>query len=248
MEQWRDQGIILSARAHGENGAVITLLTENNGRHAGYVRGAHSSRNRGLIQPGNLVAAQWSSRVADGLGAYDLELALPLAAPVLGDGLRLQALLSACSLCEAAVPEREGQPALFHGLRVLLETLQGDVWGPAYVMWEIALLRELGFGMDISSCALGGDAETLSHISPKSGRAVSAARARPYLDKLIALPQFLQPAGGGGDEADVRQGLVMTGHFLEQWVFAHHSSGVPEPRLRFAEKYAANVTQNGMVA
>ena len=233
MENWRDHGIVLSVRPHGEGGAVVSLLTENHGRHAGYVRGISSTKLRGVAEPGNLVSVAWSSRVSDQLGSFVIEPERAITGPLLADPLRLAALLSACSLCDAALPEREGHPGLFHGLLALLDALEGEVWGPSYIIWEVAFMRELGFGLELNKCAGGGDVSTLAYISPKSGRAVSMAQAEPYKDKLLPLPDFLKPGGTATAPDETLLGLQMTGHFLEHWVFAQSTKGVPEPRLRF---------------
>ncbi len=241
MESLRYQGLVLSARPHGEGGAVVALLTETNGRHAGYLHGAHSSKKRALIEPGTLVSVEWSARTSDNLGTYKLEEERGLSPMILNDPLKLGALLSACSLCDAALPEREGHAGLFFGLQALIDTLSSEVWGAAYVMWEIAFLKELGFGLELNKCAGGGDANMLAYVSPKSGRAVSYAEGEPYKDKLLNLPSFLKPNGGPADEEAVADGLKMTGHFLGHWVFAHHTKGVPEARLRFEARYAKTV-------
>lgn len=243
MENWQDQGIVLSARPHAENGAIVSLLTENHGRHAGYVRGAQSSKMRAILQPGTLVCAQWQSRVSDGLGAFSLEQERQIAAGLMDDGLRLGALLSACALCDASVPEREGHSGLFYGLLALLETLENDSWSAAYIVWEVALLRELGFRLDLSRCAGGGPDGDLHYISPKTGRAVSIQAGEPYKDKLLRLPDFLKPGGRNADAGEVMAGLEMTGFFFEHWVFTHHTRGVPEDRLRFAQRFAKTVRQ-----
>lgn len=235
MESWRDHGIVLSVRGHGESGAVVSLLTEDHGRHAGYVRGAGGSKLRGVIQPGNLVAVTWSSRMSDQLGAFALEPERAITGPLLGDPLRLAALISACSLTDAGLPEREGHPGLFHGLLALLDMLEGDAWGPTYIMWEIAFMRELGFGLDLARCAGGGDPETLAYVSPKSGRAVSAEQGEAYKDKLIPLPDFLKPGGSDIGEIEVLKGLKMNAYFLEHWVFVH-GKAMPEARVRFQER------------
>ena len=163
-----------------------------------------------------------------------------LSPEILQNSLKLAALLSACSLCDAALPEREGHAGLFHGLNTLIEMLEGDHWGAVYVMWEIQLLRELGFRLELDKCAGGGDADTLVYVSPKSGRAVSKAQAAPYKEKLLELPNFLRPEGvreERSDEEDILTGLKMTAYFLEHWVFTHHTKGVPEPRLLFENRY-----------
>ena len=237
MERWRDQGIVLSARPHGEGGAVVALLTEENGRHAGYVHGAQSSKKRALLEPGTLVTVEWQARTSDNLGSYKLEEERGLSPIVMGDPLKLGALMAACSLCDAALPEREGHPGLFYGLQAFMDTLDSDIWGAAYVMWEIALLKELGFGLELTKCAGNGDPQTLAYVSPKSGRAVSYAEGEPYKEKLLNLPAFLKPNGGPADDDAIATGLKMTGYFLEHWVFAHHTKGVPEPRLRFEGRY-----------
>ncbi len=244
MEQWQDQGIVLAVRRHGESGAVVSLLTENNGRHAGYVRGAHSSKMRGTLEVGNLVDARWQSRVEGNLGSLTLELSQSFAPRFMQDPVRLAALQSAVALCDAALPEREGHPGLFHGLNVLLETLESDIWAPAYVMWELALLRELGFSLDFSRCAGGGDAGNLAYMSPKTGRAVSAEAAAPYKEKLLPLPDFLKPGGRNSEPEEVLTGLELTGYFLTHWVFAHHSHGVPEARLRFQERFEKSLSED----
>jgi DNA repair protein RecO (recombination protein O) len=258
MESWEDQGIVLSARSHGENGAVVSLLTEGRGRHCGYIRGAHSAKLRALLQPGSLVSADWQSRVSDNLGNFKFEQVHDYGAQIASDALKLSALLSACSLCDAALPERESHPGMFHGLKALLDIFENDIWGQAYVFWEIALLRELGFSLDLNSCAGGGDVSTLAYVSPKTGRAVSLEKGEPYKDRLLPLPSFLNrslsslakggdplshfsPLEKGGDQEggrDILLGLEVTGHFLEHWVFTHATHGVPEPRRRFQERMA----------
>lgn len=237
MENWTDQGIVLSARAHGENGAVVALLTESNGRHAGFVHGGQSSKKRGILEPGTQVKAEWSAQTSDNLGTYKLEEERGLPAGIMDDPLKLGALLSACSLCDAALPEREGHPGLHAGLSALIEMMATDLWGPSYVMWEVAFLKELGFGLELTKCAAGGESTNLTHVSPKTGRAVSAEQAEPYKDKLLPLPDFLRPLGVYAEPSDILQGLELTEYFLEHWAFTHHTKGVPEPRMRFAERF-----------
>lgn len=241
MEHWQDQGIVLSARAHGENGAVVSLLTEGQGRAAGYVRGAQGSKMRGTLEVGNVVDAAWRSRTQDGLGSYSLELSQNKTAHFMQDPLRLAAVQSACGLCDQSLPEGEAHAGLYHGVLALFDALDSDVWGAAYVLWEIALLKELGFSLDLSRCAGGGDDADLCYVSPKTGKAVSGVAGEPYKDKLLSLPPFLRQGGGDMRPEDVYAGLLMTGYFLEHWVFTHHSRGVPPQRLIFAERFAKNI-------
>lgn len=239
MEHFEDQGIILGIRPHGENGAVVALLTQEQGRHAGYVYGGMSHKKRGQLEPGTHVQVDWRARTHDQLGTYTLEPITHYAARALDDPARLAAVLSACALCESALPEREGHPGLFYGLLAMLEALTTDHWAAVYVAWELALLRELGFALDLSKCAQGGDSSTLSYVSPKTGRAVSAAAGAPYADRLLKLPEFLKPAPQGldaGSPADIVCGLALTGYFLTHWVYAHHTRGVPEARAQLVAR------------
>ena len=242
MEQWQDQSIILAVRGHGENGAIVSLISREYGRQSGYIRGAHSSKNRGTLEIGNIVDANWRARTSDSLGYLTLELSHSTASRIMQDALKLAALQSACSLCDQALPEKEGHAGLYDGLAALLEILQSDIWAQAYVMWEVALLKELGFALDLSRCAAGGDSGELCYVSPKTGRAVSQEAAQPYKDKLLPLPEFLKPCGRESGENDVITGLNLTRYFLEHWVFVHHNKGLPEARvrldLRFAEDFA----------
>ena len=235
---WTDDGIVLSARPHGESSVVLQLLTRERGRHAGLVRGGQGKRARGLYQPGNLVVATWCARLADHLGNYTCELMESHAARVLDEPARLAALSAAAAVSETALPEREPHTACFEGFLALLEALPGDHWAEVYVRWELALLAELGFGLDLESCAAGGANDQLAYVSPKSGRAVSLAAGEPYRDKLLTLPGFLAGRGGGGVE-EVEQGLALTGFFLERHVFAPHHRDLPPARRRLAERFPA---------
>lgn len=236
MESWTDQGIVISVKPHGENGAVVALLTEALGRHVGYVRGAQSAKKRGVLQLGNLCTAQWQARVSDSMGSYALEQERNLASAVWDEPLQLQALMAACALCESLLPEREPHPGLFYGLQALFENLDGENWGAIYIAWEIALLKELGFGLDLSRCAGDGDPETLCYVSPKSGCAVSEKAGEPYKDMLIELPDFLKPHGQDASISEIIKGLEMTSYFFENRVFAQHYAGIPDQRLRLEEK------------
>ncbi len=252
MESFQDQGVVLSVRAHGENGAIVSVMTEGQGRCAGYVRGARSSKMRGTLELGNILDVNWQSRVADGLGTYNLELLKSHAASVMHDSLKLGALQSACALVDAALPERETHAGIYHGLCALFDMFEADIWGATYIMWEIAFLKELGFSLDLSKCAGGGDNDALTYVSPKTGRAVSYEAGAPYRDKLLALPGFLKPSGTHEASdvltglSDVLTGLKMTGYFLEHWVFNHHSHGVPDARLLFEERFAKTVESKAM--
>ncbi len=242
MEQWQDQSIILAVRRHGESGAIVSLLTSENGRQSGYMRGAFSTKNRGTLEVGNIVDANWRARNSDDLGSLTLELSRSTAARIMQDPLKLAALQSACSICDQALPEKEAHAGIFKGLLALLDILEGDVWAQGYIMWEIALLKELGFALDLTRCAGGGDELDLAYISPKTGRAVSYKAGEPYKGKLLPLPEFLKPNGNISGYKDIITALQMTRFFFEHWVFAHHNRGLPEARqrlgLRFVQHFA----------
>jgi len=221
--EWSEEGIVLAARKHGESSAIITVLTRDHGRHAGLVRGGAGRRSRGVLQPGNRIEATWRARLDEHLGTFTCELLEARAAALLDDPLRLAGLSAACAVADAALPEREPHRAAFAGLSALLDALKGETWPPLYVRWELDLLRELGFGLDFSTCAATGRTEQLVYVSPKSGRAVSRPAGKPYGRALLALPPFLLGAGdAGGPDRDLRQvlqGLELTGFFLERHVF-----------------------------
>lgn len=237
---WTDEGIVLAARRHGESAAVCSLLTAEHGRHAGLVRGGAGRRQRGVLQPGNRVRAHWRARLPEHLGTYTVELCDAGAARVIDDPARLAALSAACALSEAALPEREPHGRVYNGLCALLESLSADEgWAAGYVAWELALLGDLGFGLDLGSCAATGRNDQLAYVSPKSGRAVSLAAGEPYRDRLLALPAFLIGGASAGPMAeDVAAGLRLTGHFLEHHVLAPAGRGLPPARRRFVERVA----------
>lgn len=246
---WQDEGVVLSVRHHGESARIVTLLTEAHGRHAGLLRGSGTGRG-GALQPGQLVGAEWRARLSEQLGYYTLEALKHPAALMLDDPARLAALRAVCALVDAALPEREPHPNLFGATRALFGLMAemddaGD-WGALYVRWEMGLLAEMGYGIDLESCAATGSTTNLTHVSPRSGRAVSAEAAAPYADRMLKLPAFLVPGRGaegrGAPESRpndslqaVEDGLALTGHFLENRLFAQLHTPVPQARARLLE-------------
>ena len=237
--EWHDKGIILAARAHGESAAIVTLLTREHGSHAGLVRGGAGRRQRGTYQPGNEVSALWRARLADHLGTFTCELTRPRTARLLNDAERLAALSAACALLQASLPERLPYPRLFKRLCDLLDALEREDWLVRYVLWELSLLAELGFGLDLSACAATGHHDELVYVSPRTGRAVSASAGAPFAAKLLVLPPFLTAHGrdpahppGPVKPGDIRDGLALTGHFLAHHVFAALERGIPPARER----------------
>jgi DNA repair protein RecO (recombination protein O) len=225
---WQDEAIVLSARHYGEHDAILTVLTRSNGRHLGLVRAGFSRRQRPMIELGNRLQASWRARLSEQLGTFQIECLRSVAAMLLDQPRRLAALASACAIVDAALPEREPYPEIFDDLDILIAQLTEDaataddlVWLSAYVRWEMTLLTDLGFGLDLAHCAVTGESEGLAYVSPKTGRAVTEAAGRGYRDRLLPLPSFLaQGAAYAADAADLLAGLRLTGHFLERHVFA----------------------------
>jgi len=233
--EWADEAIVLAIQPHGETSVVATVFTPTQGRHAGLVRGGRSSRQAGVLQPGNLVTARWRARLAENLGTLTVELEDAFSARVLSDPLRLGALTSVCTLVAATTAERQPTPQLYQALKVLLPVLvDSPYWGEATVRWEVGLLEATGFGLDLHSCAAGGDAADLCYVSPRTGRAVSRQAGEPYKDRLLPLPGFLIGRSAGGP-AEVADGLRLTGHFLERHLLSAVHAGLPAARIRFAE-------------
>lgn len=238
--EWRDSGFIIAIRPHGESSAIITVLTREHGRHAGYVKGALSKRNKQILDLGNEVSLRWFSRLEDNLGGYDIDLNHSYAADYIDHSLKLAMIQSACAMADQTLPEREPHPAVYEGFRVLMEHMDSDVWGETYIFWELALIRELGFGLDLLKCAATGNAhnshnDPLTYVSPKTGRAVSLSAGQPYHDKLLRLPPFLigEDSGGLGDILD---GLKLTGHFLENRIYTHTYQTMPSARRILIER------------
>ncbi|HWE73061.1 MAG TPA: DNA repair protein RecO [Stellaceae bacterium] len=234
--QWDDEGIVLATRAHGERALVVQLLTREHGRHAGLLRGGQSPKTRAHWQIGNRLTISWRARLAEHLGFIGGEVVAAHVARLLDDKLRLGALASAAALAASALPEREPHPRAYRGLLHLIEALAAnDRWAIAYVEWEVALLEELGFGLDLSSCAATGETENLIYVSPRSGQAVSAGAGAPYREKLLPLPPFLRGAAARPGPQEVLDGLRLAGFFLEQRVFAPHQHKLPAARSRYVD-------------
>lgn len=240
--EWTDDGIVLAVRRHGDSGVIASLLTREHGRHAGLVRGGR--RNRGILQTGNRVHAAWRARLEEHLGSYGCELLRSFSADFLDDPPRLAALSAACAMAESALPERQPHARVHAGLLVLLESLGEDTWPTIYVKWELGLLRELGFGLDLSRCAATGRADGLAYVSPRTGRAVSLAAGAPYKDRLLTLPPFLLRVGVIGDPAQVCDGLRLAGYFLEHCVFAAQDRTLPPARQRLEDRLREAIPTN----
>lgn len=230
---WSDEGIILSVRPHGETAAVVELLTRAHGRHLGLVHGGRSRRTRPVLQIGNHVTVTWKARLAEHLGHMQVELIRGYAAAAMDDAAALSALTSLTALARL-MPERDPHPSLYEVTLFVLAYLDdAGVWPALLARWELALLDELGFGLDLSQCAATGANDDLIYVSPKTGRAVSASAGEPYRDRLLALPPFLLPGRKASlAPGDVERAFALTGHFLETRVLLPRGEAMPEARGR----------------
>jgi DNA repair protein RecO (recombination protein O) len=238
MIEWQDNGIVLSIRPYGESSSIVSILTMNNGRQAGLVRGINSANVRAALQPGNLVTATWKARIADHLGSFKVELLTSNAASFFDDPLKLAGLSSVLSVCEQALPEREPLVPVYEGLLVLLHHMSCQderIWLAIYIQWEISFLAELGFSLELVHCAVTGSIENLIYVSPKTGRAVSKDAGFNYRLKLLSLPSFLTYRGFL-DPTEFIDGLKLTGYFLTSHVFAPYNKPAPPARERFEER------------
>jgi DNA repair protein RecO (recombination protein O) len=242
---WSDEGIILSVRAHGETAAVVEILTRQHGRHLGLVHGGRSRRLRPVLQIGNHVDVTWKGRLVEQLGHMSLELRRGFAAEAMENAAQLAALSSLTTLTRL-LPERDPHASLYEVTLFVLGFLDdASVWPALMVRWELTLLGELGYGLDLTQCAATGSNDALIYVSPNSGRAVSASAGEPYKDRLLALPAFLRPerqAGASVTIDDIQAGFALTGHFLSQRVFAPRAQTIPDVRQRMIALIARQST------
>ena len=232
---WREEGLLLAARRHGENAAIIEVFTEAHGKHAGIVRGGSSRKMAPVLQPGTQVDVTWRARLEEHLGSFTVEPVQSRAAALMSDRRTLAGLNALTALLVFALPEREPHPALYRQTLTVLDMMEGDHWPLAYLRWELSLLEELGFGLDLTSCVVTGSTDGLTYISPKSGRAVAKGSAGAWSDKLLPLSPALLGKGDGGPQ-DIRDGLRATGHFLRHWLApALGNKPLPEARGRLVD-------------
>jgi DNA repair protein RecO (recombination protein O) len=233
---WSDEALILSVRPHGETAAIAEIFTRDHGRHLGFVHGGRSRRLRPILQTGNHVDVAWKGRLAEQLGHFRIELRRAMAAEVMSDPAALAGLASLATLLRL-LAEREPHPSLFEVSMFVLGYLDDvQLWPALMVRWELALLTELGFGLDLTTCAATGGNDQLIYVSPRTGRAVSASAGELYKDRLLRLPSFLtgQPNGQPSAE-DIVDGFGLTGHFLAAHVLGPREMVLPEIRSRMIE-------------
>ncbi|WP_334161207.1 DNA repair protein RecO [Phenylobacterium sp.] len=235
--EFEDAAFVLTARAHGESGAIVELLTERHGKYAAHVAGGGSRKMKPFLQAGAPVTARYRARVADQLGSASLEPAGEGPAALFDDKLALAGLSAAAAVAAGALPEREPHPGAYLAFEALSRALvHPEIWPAVFVRFEAGLLEELGFGLDFSKCAATGATDDLVWVSPRTGRAVSRAAGEPYRDRLLTLPPFLLSAQARLEAGDVKAGLDLTAHFLEAFIFSPLNRPLPPARLWLVDR------------
>lgn len=244
--QWHDEGTIIGLRRHGESSVILEVMTREHGRHLGLVRGGRSVKAQPVLQPGNVVALDWRARLDEHLGEYRVELLVSHAARLIAAPVALYGLGTVSALLRL-LPERDPHPALYDALSILVGHLDDADLAPALVVrFELAMLGELGFGLDLARCAVTGTDDDLSHVSPRSGKAVSREVAVPYGDRLLALPAFLRQGQGRArpTAGDISAGFALTGFFLLRDLWQPRGILPPPERQRLIECAANQLLRN----
>ncbi|GAM99492.1 DNA recombination and repair protein RecO [alpha proteobacterium U9-1i] len=234
--EWVDDAVVLGARHFGEGKLVVEVFSRAHGRFGGVV---HAGRKTlPIVQAGNIVHAGWKARLADQLGFFQpIEMLEPHATKLLNDPIALAGLSSAVSLIRGAAPERQAYPQLYDALIVLLEAMpQNEIWPALYTRFELGLLAALGYGLDLTRCAVTGETEGLAWVSPRTGRAATFEAGAPHADVLLRLPPFLLDADAELAEGDIADAFALAGYFLERRLFDQKGEGMPETRRRLIER------------
>ena len=241
--EWQDRGVVLGGRAYGETSVIVELLTAHHGRHLGVVRGGRSRRLRPVLQPGNTVAAIWRARIDDHMGTYAIEPLALRAGRFLDSVGPLQAVNHLCGLGRL-LPERDPHAILHDMLDAMMDGIEDRTRLPLQmIQFELALLAELGFGLDLTRCAVTNSREGLRYVSPKTGRAVSESAGAPYRDRLLILPAFLRPESGADSISgeDLAAGFRLTEYFLNRDVFAPRNLSPPNARRSYLATVLSSV-------
>ncbi len=239
--QFSDKALIISKQKFNENSAIISVLCENNGKYKGLVRGVNSAKNRTIYQIGNLVNITWQARLSQHLGYLNAELIEPLSMPCLNNMLKLFGLSSLCQMIDKTIAEREIQPDFFIKVIELIRKISlKSNWLVEYVLFEIELLKILGFALELNCCAATGTTTELIYVSPNSGRAVSKEAGKPYAQKLLALPYFLieknlDYSNKTINNIEIKNGLILSKYFLNKYIFKAHNINIPNIRIKLEE-------------
>jgi DNA repair protein RecO (recombination protein O) len=235
--EFEDDAFVLAARAHGEAGAIVELLTARHGRYAAHVAGGASRKMKPFLQPGAQVLLRYRARVSDQLGSAQLEPVGEGPSSLFDDALALAGIAAAAAVANGALPEREPHPGAYLAFEALVAAFAiPEIWPAVFVRFEAGLLQDLGFGLDLSKCAATGAVDDLVYVSPRTGRAVSRGAGEPYKDKLLALPPFMLSSHARLEAGDVRAGLDLTAHFLEAFIFNPVNRPLPPARLWLVDR------------
>ena len=227
--EWADEGLIIHTRPYSDSQLIVTLLTPAHGKRSGMVRLSRQKYGN-PYQLGTLTRAHWQARLESHLGTLRLEVLKALGAPFLFDPLRLKCLTCASVLVYDLLPEHDAHPQTYLDFITFLETLSSLTPLKNYVTFELALLKELGYGLELGACAVTGTTENLVYVSPKTGRAVSREAAKPYQHKLLTLPAFLRDPQAPASQEDLQAGVTLTGYFLEKCLYGPSGKKLPLQR------------------
>jgi DNA repair protein RecO (recombination protein O) len=232
--QWTDDAIVIGTRRHGETSLIVELMTRSHGRHLGLVRGGRSRRLRPVLQAGNGVSATWRARLDEHLGTLIVEPTADRAARLMESAGAIYGIQAMAALVRL-LPEREAHARLYEHLAAILDAFEDPVVAAALVArFEVRLLEDLGFGLDLDSCAVTGSNDDLAYVSPKTGRAVTRSAGEPYRGRLLPLPPFLLDAAPDRPPVnDVTVAFRLTGYFLARHVFDPRGVEMPEARTTF---------------
>jgi DNA repair protein RecO (recombination protein O) len=232
--EWSEQGIVVGTRRHGETDVILEVMTAGHGRHLGLVKGGRSRRQRPVLQAGNTLTLTWRARLDEHLGNFRAEPVVERSVELMGSRVAIFGLALAGAHLRL-LPERDPHPRLYEALAVMLDCLERPALaGELMVRFELLLLDELGFGLDLESCAATGSREELIYVSPRSGRAVSREPGAPHAERLLALPAFLaERAGLAENPVGLEDGFRLTGYFLERHVHEPREIALPDARASF---------------
>lgn len=230
--EWRDLGIVIGTRRFGESGLILDAFTRDHGRQSGLIYGGNSSKKRASFEIGTSLELEWRARTADQLGHFNLsEPTAHRAAIFMGSRMALAALQSVTALLNSALPEGHSYPSLFDATELVLDQLgEAEIWPALMVSWEVGFLRTVGYGLDFTKCAVSGRREGLTHVSPKTGRAVRGDEVPEYVDKLLKLPGFLTDSNLEAEPEDIGEGFLLTGFFITNRLYAEAHQQPPGSR------------------
>ena len=237
--RWESNGLILNFSKYNEKSYILEIFTEEHGKHKGIIRGLHSKNKRSIIEPGNEVFATWSGRLETHLGNYNVEPIKLWSSHVLQFKDKLSAISSICSLISLTMAERQPNPIIYFSSKKLIEIVASkrEDWIREYVFWEMQLLSEIGYGLDLERCAVTSKSSNLVYVSPSSGRAVTNEGAGDFRNKLLPLPKFMTDFKANYDNDDIYNALNLTEFFFKKRFFLSNNLNFPQSRNRLKELF-----------